>query len=169
MIEQNPLRDAGPALSVAAIEALEQRLGASLPEDYRQFLLECNGGTPMRAAFRPRADDGDDDEEFWVDYFYRIDDHLAGPASDAAPGTLAFWREVLRGYLPPDAIPVACVARDSFWLLFLRGPRRGEVHLVDWDEVAESGEERSPEDLEAAMHLVAGSFGEAFGKLYASD
>ena len=164
MIEQNPLCDAGPVLSVADIEALEQRLGTSLPEDYRQFLLESNGGTPERAAFRVG-----DEPEFWVDYFYRIDDHLAGPAADAPPGTLAFWRQVLDGYLPPDAIPVACVARDSFWLLFLRGPRRGEVHLVDWDEVDEDSNEPSPEELEPAMHRVAGSFGEAFGKLYESD
>ena len=167
MTEQNPLRDTGPALSVAEIEALERRLGASLPEDYRRFLLECNGGTPTRAAFG--VDDGDDDDEFWVDYFYRIDDHLAGPAADAPPGTLAFWREALRAYLPPEAIPVACVARDSFWLLFVSGPRSGEVHLVDWDEVDEGGDEPSPDDLEPAMHLVARSFGEAFGKLNESD
>lgn len=168
MTEQNPLHDQGPSLSVAEIEALEQRLDAPLPDDYRKFLLECNGGTPAWAAFRAGDEDGDGDE-FWVDYFYRIDGHLAGPAADAPPGTLAFWREVLRGYLPSEAIPVACVARDSFWLLFLQGPRRGEVHLVDWDEVDESGEEPSPEDLEPAMHLVAGSFGEAFGQLYASN
>ena len=178
MTEHNTLSGPGPALSIQQLNALEAQLDCPLPEDYRKFLLLNNGGTPAHATFRVTAEagnDGDDEqeqegEEWWVDYFYRIDPHLAGPAKDAETGSLAFWRAVLDAYLPPDAIPIACVARDSFWLLYLRGPRRGEVHLIDWDEVDESGgDERSPDDIEAGRRFIASSFGKAFASLYEGD
>lgn len=36
----------GPQIGAAEIETLEQRFGHSLPDDYRRFLLEVNGGRP---------------------------------------------------------------------------------------------------------------------------
>lgn len=38
--------DAGPRVGVDGINALETALGARLAEDYRAFLLLCNGGAP---------------------------------------------------------------------------------------------------------------------------
>ena len=34
----------GPSITEADVVAFEKRLGPSLPEDYRRFLLEVNGG-----------------------------------------------------------------------------------------------------------------------------
>jgi hypothetical protein len=39
--------DAGPALTDKEIDAAEAELGATLPEPYRCFLLETNGGRPV--------------------------------------------------------------------------------------------------------------------------
>lgn len=38
------MKHRGPAIGEADLVAFEQRLGCSLPEDYRRFLLEVNGG-----------------------------------------------------------------------------------------------------------------------------
>ncbi|MCI0357228.1 MAG: SMI1/KNR4 family protein [Planctomycetaceae bacterium] len=38
------LIDPGPPLTVAEIEAFEQEIGGRLPDDYKLFLLACNGG-----------------------------------------------------------------------------------------------------------------------------
>lgn len=39
------------------VESFEQHIGLSLPEDYRKFLLECNGGMPhvLYSTFRIEA------------------------------------------------------------------------------------------------------------------
>jgi hypothetical protein len=49
--ENNPLERSGPPLTPAKIAKLEAQLGAPLPDDYRRFLLESNGGTPELAHF----------------------------------------------------------------------------------------------------------------------
>ena len=41
----------GPLISVAEIGQLEQQLGCTLPEDYRDFLLKHNGGIPSKGYF----------------------------------------------------------------------------------------------------------------------
>lgn len=44
--------EAPKALTEADVRALEQRLGATLPEQYRAFLARQNGGEPTPSAFR---------------------------------------------------------------------------------------------------------------------
>ena len=47
MATEWPIMDRrGPVVGESIVATLEQRLGHSLPEDYRQFLLEVNGGRP---------------------------------------------------------------------------------------------------------------------------
>jgi hypothetical protein len=49
MVKEKPMariEQAGRALSEKDIVALEQRIGCRLPESYRRFLLENNGGVP---------------------------------------------------------------------------------------------------------------------------
>jgi len=40
------IRRRGPAVDESSVAPFEQRLGHPLPEDYRRFLLEVNGGVP---------------------------------------------------------------------------------------------------------------------------
>jgi len=44
-----PMRRRGPVVNESEIAALESRLGFSLPDDYRRFLLEVNGGRTARS------------------------------------------------------------------------------------------------------------------------
>src|SRR4051812_36868739 len=49
----------GPQVTDAAIRRFEQGIGATLPDDYRTFLLEINGGRTARShrRFRLRKHD----------------------------------------------------------------------------------------------------------------
>jgi hypothetical protein len=49
-IEWPAMEERGPVVTEADVAALEQRLGKSLPDDYRRFLLEVNGGRPADEA-----------------------------------------------------------------------------------------------------------------------
>lgn len=64
------LRNCGPAVSEPDIAAFERRLGVSLPDDYRRFLLEVNGGGG------PVDDSGYPSEMYWSLLW------LGGPVSD---------------------------------------------------------------------------------------
>src|SRR3954447_18708815 len=44
-----PMARRGPAITIDAVRRFEEQLGHELPEDYRQFLLEVNGGRPARS------------------------------------------------------------------------------------------------------------------------
>ena len=59
------------------------------------------------------------------------------------------------------------MVRDDVLVLYVTGPRRGEVHLRAAEYVDES-EEQTPESVEAAMRFVAPSFGAFFTSLRAS-
>ena len=178
MTENNPLENAGPPLTADQIAAMESQLGASLPDDYRQFLLQTNGGKPTKAMFqfdagpaprwmakkwqakwKPR-------QEAWIESFHRIDENLAMPDPDA-PGTLAFWRAQDWLMLPREALRIATVTRDDVLLLYLSGPRRGEIQVMCTEQIDES-EEPTEQTVEAAIHFVAPSFGEFFSALYGS-
>src|SRR5262245_34990626 len=44
-----PMKERGPQVTEAQIRAFEETFGHSLPDDYRQFLLDLNGGRPVKA------------------------------------------------------------------------------------------------------------------------
>jgi hypothetical protein len=44
--EWPPMASRGPVVDESTVMAFEQRLGHRLPDDYRRFLLELNGGRP---------------------------------------------------------------------------------------------------------------------------
>jgi hypothetical protein len=173
MTQDNPLTWAGPPLTPEQIARLEAQLGAALPDDYRRFLLESNGGIPERGSFTVQLGPPpkwmspkwqakwQSRGERWVDSFCTIDERLATPDSQASSDTLSFWLGAADwAPLPPDAIPIGRVSRDDFLLLYIRGPRRGEVHLVAWDYIDET-QETTPEAIAEATYFVAPSF-EAF-------
>jgi hypothetical protein len=51
------ITEPGPSLTDSDIHALERKVGATLPEDYRAFLLRWNGGVPEPGHFPIEGDD----------------------------------------------------------------------------------------------------------------
>ena len=68
---KNMMKENKPITEAQLIE-FEQYVDAKLPEDYRRFLLDCNGGYPDRAySFIP-----EENAPIIVDYFYGIGDSV---------------------------------------------------------------------------------------------
>ena len=49
------LRTKADKVTTSSVMALEARLGAKLPEDYAEFLLDVNGGNPPGATACSRS------------------------------------------------------------------------------------------------------------------
>ena len=62
----------------------------------------------------------------------------------------------------------AAVTRDDVLLIYIRGPRRGEVHLLCSDYL-DAKEEATEQDVQGAIRFVARTFGEFLDGLYEAD
>ena len=128
----------GPA-SEDALAALEQRLGAPLPADYRRFQQAYGGGRPRPGAFdiqwragQPPADDWRSSSLAWL-YFVGNDDE----ESVALANLVDF-----RGRLPKDTLAIGRDAAGNQLLLALAGPQPGQV--LFWCKDHEAGEGTTP-------------------------
>ena len=122
-----PMQRRGPQVTDAQIRAFEQSFGHPLPDDYRQFLLDMNGGRLDRA-----------NREFdlgVVNRLFSLDDTVDDSRDLATQAN----RE--RAMLPsPDLL---IIGHDDFGnaiLLMLAGEHRGEV----WFMIG--GDDARPED-----------------------
>ncbi len=63
-------KDCGSKLSPARMTAFENKIDFALPEDFRRFLCEVNGGISEKQGFKcagdPSLKPGKDDEEKWI-------------------------------------------------------------------------------------------------------
>src|SRR6478736_6542647 len=107
------------------LAALEKRIRGILPDEYRQFLLSCNGGKPTHRAFRfiERGREsigalrylyGDCKERL-----YSIQDKI----------------EVYSGRIPEYFLPIGCDSFGNLILLSLRKEDHGSVYF--WDHERE--------------------------------
>jgi len=113
----------GPRIGIAEIAAFERELKATLPQDYKSFLLGRNGGGVMkpdmgftwRGGFEKLA------------VFHRL-------VPKEHEGLRGSWRDLRR--LDRDAarryVPVACTVSDREVCVCVRGGQRGAVFVTDY-------------------------------------
>ena len=114
------MEDTEAAVSEAEVAQVESELGVKLPEQYRRFLLQYNGGSPQPPAFRygtgPYADSQ-------VQSFNCI---LPGDYTD-----LRKQAQVFKGRVPDTLLPIGA---DPFGNVIAIGVRSDELGKVFfWD------------------------------------
>ena len=121
------MNERGPQVTEPQIEAFENSFGHPLPDDYRQFLLDVNGGQPDNAHC--------EFELGVVNCLLSLDD-IDDEASD-----LATQANRERATLPnPDLLFIGYDDGGAMILLMLAGEHRGEV----WFMI--TGDDARPED-----------------------
>lgn len=117
------MTETGPRVTADDVRRYERELGHELPEDYRQFLVDVNGGQPAleRSVFHLRKDRS-------------ILNNLLS-LNDPDEGNDLATAQRLSGYsrndLPKEALTIGYDAGGSRVLLILAGPHRGEVWFLD--------------------------------------
>lgn len=138
-------------LTLEDIEAAEERLQLSFPEEYKVFLLKHNGGSPTPNRFKYNDQEGRDSSSL-INYFHAIYDGRIDNLE------LKYQFLVSEGRLLKKMIPIANDPFGNLICLSAEGDDRGKVYF--WDHELEpeiAGYEN--------MGLIADSFSEFLGKL----
>lgn len=109
--------DPGPKLSTLQLAAFEGRLGIELPEAYRDFLLETNGGFPTARKFS--------ESSIW--YFLEVEPNDWNLDLE---GRL----EGIKDSIPSGMIPIADDQLGNAVLLGVAADKRGTVWFWDHEE-----------------------------------
>jgi hypothetical protein len=137
----------GPQVTEAQVEAFEMSFGHQLPDDYRQFLLDVNGGRPDRANCE--FDQGVVNRLFSLD---DIDD-------DDDSRDLATQANRERASLSsPDVLYIGHDGCGGSFLLALAGEHRGKLWRMVDDERPDDANPRVLWHDRRDMQKLAGSF-----------
>lgn len=117
------LDNQGKKLMEQDVVMLEGQLPSGLPDAYRQFLLDHNGGTPQ-----PDCVDVPGFGETDVQVFYGID-------RDVETSSLRWNLDTLKERLDRSLVPIACDSGGNVFCLSLRPDDKGAVIYCDLDSV----------------------------------
>jgi hypothetical protein len=131
------IKNARVPASPEDILRFETAIAAPLPEDYRSFLLQYNGGKPSQDIFR-FSERGATEEDI-VDWFLSLG---GDPNYD-----IELFVELTTGRIPPDCIPFAIDPGGNFLLLSVRGARCSAVLFWDHEREAEEGQPPSEDNV----------------------
>jgi hypothetical protein len=138
-----------PPIDAQAVDEFERYLGMSLPEDYRRFLLEHNGGQPTPADFLISAAKGWDT----VDYFL-------GLKAEEIILSLEEAAKHRKDHLPSNMISIGYDPGHSIICLSIQGADVGNIYFWDADFEVVGAPDYSN------LHQLADSFDEFLSKLY---
>ena len=133
----------GP-LAPKTLEDFEHELGVSLPEEYRTFLLQHNGGTPQPACFLapddPLEGDASPQSEREVVCFFAL--HNNAWSDSTMQGSLALplqeaWRDLSAEQQESNLLPVGKDWSGNYICVGYQGQDRGRIFFYDHEyEVA---------------------------------
>ena len=134
------------------IAEFESVIQGSLPEDYKRFLKEENGGRPSPDIFRFKTKDGNEEDSV-LHYFFAL--------YEGRVGSIERSFGFMKGRIPADYL---AIATDSFGnMILLRTALRGLGKVYFWDH------EKEDEDADMPtlknMTAIAASFSEFIGLL----
>lgn len=134
------------------LETHEQFFNFKFPKDYRDFLLEYNGGITKNTVFLFKNDPEDGS----------ILDRLFGFTPAKNQNILIYFRNY-QNRIPNNTFPIGYDPGGNLVLLSVKGPDRGKVYFWDHEREADSsqGEKPSYDNLT----LIADSFDEFINNL----
>ncbi|MCL6511720.1 MAG: SMI1/KNR4 family protein [Anaerolineae bacterium] len=119
--------DAEDPITYNDVARLEERLGFRLPEDYRAFLLQHNGGRPKPNVFSLTDTDLATTEDT-IAWFMCI---KPGDVND-----LLETASALQGRIPNNLLPIAVDPFGNYICIAVLGPDKGRIYF--WDHELES-------------------------------
>jgi hypothetical protein len=135
------------------IQDFEQKIGTSLPPEYRNFLLKYNGGRPTLYIF-PETKDL---------YPLALSD-LFGLNTEKDYDNLLHKIDIYDGRIHPSFISIGDDPGGDQFVLGIRGKFKGKVYY--WDHNSElENDEFTENELPENMYLLADSFDEFIDKL----
>lgn len=136
--------------SEEALNQLEARIGSALPDDYRRFMSEFNGGRPEPSGFEFATADGNSDSA--IRYFLTFDD-------GEERYTIQEFLDRYGDRIPQKLLPIAC---DSFGnLVLLDAGAKSAGAVCFWDHEKEGMDEPTWDNIT----VVAPSFTEFLNAL----
>ena len=142
------IENPGRTIRPAELEAVCNELGVNLPDDYKDFLLEFNGGSPVPDAFPIKGFE----EVGTLQVFFGIDREIES-------SNLRWNFFQYRSRIPSDHLPIACSDTNDLICLSLSDNRYGSV--IFWDSMTESSA-----DTFRNIYEVADSFSGLLKLLY---
>jgi len=142
-------------LSDSILRAIEQFWGVGLPENYRNFLIEHNGGEPENKIFKfqTQADGSCLDQFFGVVRDYN--------------NNLLMKYKYLGDRVMDTMLPIARDVYGNLILLTVKGKDRNKVYF--WDHEMEADTENGEKADYSNLTLIADSFTEFVEGLRAED
>jgi hypothetical protein len=132
------MEDSQASLRAEDLQSFESRYGISLPKEYKQFLLQHNGGKPTPRRYKTR-DGRITSSWMWV---YPLDEMIKD-----------FETLCVGGMIPRNLLPIGLDPRRNRICISLYGQDQGVVY--HWDLDSEEGEVKPSYDH---MHPIADSF-----------
>ncbi len=156
MIEMD---DRGPPLTADELESAEKILGTRLPETYRSFLLEINGGYPSeRNVGFPLRSGGST-----LNFFYGI-------GMEDEWDDLVFFTQIARERhnMPETLVPIAVDDGGEFICLGVAGDEIGKVYFRENDRVPDDPNPKPWARMKGYVR-IADSFSEFLASLAPLD
>jgi cell wall assembly regulator SMI1 len=149
--------DVGSQLTNESIARFESELEIELPQDYKRFLLENNGGEPQgNWAFDFFEFNVPDKTSSIIRYFYKVFDNQTHEVDDLKSiyKALVGSGQILKKYLP--------IAEDPFGNIIFLG-----VDKKNFDNVVFGNAElEDPETGYLVMSIISNNFSEFLNSLY---
>jgi hypothetical protein len=121
------IRNSREPADINHVTAFERRRGIKLPESYRRFILEQNGGEPDPNYFEINGFEGGGS----------LLDYLADIAPDSTGG-LDKLIDMFPGRLPAGFIPIGLDPGGSLICLGLNAPCEGKIYYWDHEMALDS-------------------------------
>ena len=143
----------GP-ISERFINALEQGWQIKLPKNYKNFLMDINGGRPKNKLFTLK----DKSNSSLIAGIFGISD-------EEDYNILTRYPIMLGDRIPSNTLPIADDQCGNLILLSVKGPDYGKVYF--WDHEMEADEGQTPDY--SNLTLIADSFEEFINSLKSEE